>query len=130
MKQYVQLFLDRGVLVNSIVGKYGNAPAAAAKGGWKEIVEILLNRDANVNQAGGRYGTPLQAAYCGRRLGFAHLKAVIQTIIDRGAEVNTNGVGNMDRHCRLRHTIIGSMCVCCWSTELTQMLQEESLGCL
>lgn len=65
-KRYVQLFLDRGVPVNTNVGKYGNALAAAAKRAAKEVVEILLAHGANVNQAGGKYGTPLQAACCAR----------------------------------------------------------------
>ena len=82
----VELLLDRGVDINTQVGKIGNALQIASYRGYPEIVELLLERNADVNaQGSGTYGNALQAAASD-----GHID-IVMLLLDWGADVNAQG---------------------------------------
>lgn len=79
-----QFLLDRGMGVNLLGGRYGNALVAASTSGSEKMVTLLLDRDADPNAHSGLiYGHALHAAsFCG-------FESIVRTLLQRGARVNT-----------------------------------------
>ncbi|MEI8044967.1 MAG: ankyrin repeat domain-containing protein, partial [Verrucomicrobiota bacterium] len=101
-KDIVQLLLAHGAEVNP-TNRHGGSPlGGAAYGGNKEIVELLLAKGAQVNSE-SEDGTPLENAIYGCYTNWdfsdrcsvsaASRRAVVELLLDHGAEVNyTNGI--------------------------------------
>lgn len=81
--ELAQFLLDRGMDVNALGGRYGNALVAASTSGSEKMVTLLLDRGADPNGHSGLiYGHALQAAsFCG-------FEPIVRTLLQRGARVN------------------------------------------
>jgi ankyrin repeat protein len=99
--EVVQMILDVGADVNQVARGWETALQAASHGGHVELVHKLLKAGADVNQMGGTYRNALTAAiHFQDKWGNSYIfwdrstrnqvLAIVQTLLDAGAEVNQN----------------------------------------
>lgn len=85
---------------------------------WR--LQKVAKLDAEVNALGRTLGNKLQAASRGGH------GAIVRLLLDRGAEVNAEGVGT---HCRRRLVSAAkSLYNCCWKKVLRSTQEEETAG--
>jgi ankyrin repeat protein len=79
---FVELLIERGVHVNSVVEYYGTALQAASRCGHADTVKALLNAGAQVNTISGTCKTALRAALKGGHVG------TVQLLLENGASID------------------------------------------